>query len=171
MDDDDDRVDRVIEQWRRERPDLDPSAKAVTGRVVRAGDLVRRRLAETLAPLGVRDGDYGLLSALRRAGDPFELSPTELRRHLMITSGGLTLQMERLERADLVARRPNPDDGRGTLVRLTPHGREVVDEAMALHADLEHELVGGLSAEEAELLAALLHKLLRSLDHAGPGGR
>jgi DNA-binding MarR family transcriptional regulator len=159
-----DRVDHVIEQWRRERPDLDPSAKAVTGRVVRAGDLIRRRMSEALAPLGVRDGDYGLLSALRRAGDPFELSPTELRRHLLITSGGLTLQIERMERSDLVARRPNPDDGRGTLVRLTPHGRDVVDQAMARHADLEHELMAGLSAEEADTLAGLLRKLLRDLD-------
>lgn len=159
-----DRVDQIIEQWRRERPDLDPSAKAVTGRVVRAGDLIRGRMGEVLAPLGVRDGDYGLLSALRRAGDPFELSPTDLRRHLVITSGGLTLQIERLERADLVVRRPNPDDGRGTLVRLTQHGRDVVDQAMERHASLEHELIAGLTAREAATLADLLRKLLRALD-------
>jgi DNA-binding MarR family transcriptional regulator len=164
MSDPTDRIDQVIEEWRAERPDLDPSAKAVTGRVVRAGDLVRAQVAATLEPLGVRDGDYGLLSALRRAGDPFELAPTEIRRHLVITSGGLTLQIERLERDGLVRRRPNPDDGRSVLVGLTPQGRELVDEAMARHAELEHRLVAGLTDEESATLVSLLRKLLTTLE-------
>jgi DNA-binding MarR family transcriptional regulator len=159
-----DRVDRIIEQWRRERPDLDPAAKGITGRVVRLGDIVQARLGAVLEPLGLRDGDYGLLSALRRAGDPFELSPTQLRRHLVITSGGLTLQLERLERAGHVRRRPNPDDGRGILVRLTPEGRDLVDQAMTRHAELEHELVAGLTDQEQATLVTLLRQLLGDLD-------
>jgi DNA-binding MarR family transcriptional regulator len=159
-----DRVDLVIEQWRRELPHLDPTAKAVTGRLVRAGDLIRGRIADTVAPLGLRAGDFGLLSALRRAGDPFELSPTALRQSLVITSGGLTLQVERLERDGLVQRRPNPDDGRGTLVGLTPTGRDVVEQAVAMHADLEHALISGLTTRETETLANLLRKLLLQLE-------
>ena len=157
-------MDRIIEQWRRERPDLDPTAKGVTGRVVRIGDLIQARMGAALAPLGIRDGDYGLLSALRRSGEPYELSPTELRRHLVITSGGLTLQLERLERAGLVQRRPNPDDGRGVLVRLTPEGRMLADDAMGRHAALEQELIAGLTSEEQDTLAGLLRTLLRDLD-------
>ena len=166
MDEERDRVDRIIEQWRRERPDLDPTAKGVTGRVVRIGDLIQARMGDALAPLGIRDGDYGLLSALRRSGDPFEQSPTELRQHLVITSGGLTLQLERLERAGLVQRRPNPADGRSVLVRLTPEGRALADEAMERHAALEHEMVAGLTSEERDVLVGLLRKLLGSLDAA-----
>jgi DNA-binding MarR family transcriptional regulator len=164
VEDEPDRVDQVIEQWRRELPHLDPTAKAVTGRLVRGGDLVRARIAAMVAPLGLRSGDFGLLSALRRAGSPYELSPTDLRQGLVITSGGLTLQVERLERDGLVRRRPNPADGRGTLVGLTPAGKDLVEQAVVLHSELEHELVSGLTPREMATLARLLRKLLLDLE-------
>ena len=161
---DTDVVDRIIDQWREQRPDLDPSAKAVTGRIVRASDLILRRCREPIAPLGVKDGEYSALVALRRSGAPYELSPAALTQQLMVTSGGLSLMVDRLERDGLVRRRPNPDDRRGVLVALTKRGVAVVDEAMTVHATVEHELVAGLTAREQQQLAGLLKKLLASIE-------
>jgi DNA-binding MarR family transcriptional regulator len=101
---------------------------------------------------------------MRRAGTPYRLTPTELARRRMMTSGGMTPVIDRLERRRLVARGPNPDDRRGSLVELTEARREVVDEAMALHAGAEQRLVAGLDDAEREQLAALLRKLLLSVE-------
>ena len=107
-----DAVDVIVEQWRRERPDLDPGAKQVTGRIIRLASLFQQSYGDVFEPLGLNDGDYGLLAALRRAGAPFELTPTELARHMMMTSGGMTAAIDRLERKGL--RRPGPQPGRPT---------------------------------------------------------
>jgi DNA-binding MarR family transcriptional regulator len=159
-------VDRVIDQWRTERPDLDPSGKAVTARVVRAAGLTRRRIDDAIQDLGVREGEFGTLSALRRVGAPYELSPSQLTQHLVLSSGGLSLMLDRFERAGLVRRRPNPDDRRGVLVALTDAGLEVIDEAMARLADVEQDLVAGLTHRERDQLARLLSKYLRANDDA-----
>lgn len=163
-----DAVDRIIGQWLRERPDLDPTAKAVTGRIVRLASLIQRRFAEVFSDLGLGEGDYGLLAALRRSGEPFQLTPTQLARAQMMTSGGMTAVIDRLERQSLVRRVPNPDDRRGSLVRLSAKGRRTIDEAMALHATVEHELVSGLTKREREQLGGLLRALLVSLDDDRP---
>lgn len=155
-----DAVDAIVDQWRRERPDLDPSAKQITGRVIRLSSVFRAAYAEAFAPLGLNDGDYGVLATLRRAGAPNRLTPSDLARHQMMTSGGMTAAIDRLERKGLVTRLPNPDDRRGSLVQLTDDGRDVVDRAMELQADAESRLVGGLSAAERRTLEQLLRKLL-----------
>ena len=159
---DEDAVDRIIGQWRQERPDLDPSGKAVTGRVVRAADLISRRNEAAFAPLGIKGGEYSALSALRRSGLPYELSPSQMSDHLMVTSGGLSLMVDRLERAGLVRRRPHLEDRRSVLVSLTDDGLRTIDEAMTAHAAVEQEVVSGLSAREVSQLAVLLAKLLRT---------
>lgn len=159
-----DAVDAIVEQWRSERPDLDPSAKEVAGRIVRLGSLFGQAYAAAFATLGLGDGDYGVLAALRRAGAPHELTPTELARQRMMTSGGMTAALDRLERRGLVARAPNPADRRGTLIGLTAAGRDIVDRAMTLHSETEQRLVGGLDAREREQLAGLLRKLLLATD-------
>lgn len=161
---DKDAVDRIIEQWRAERPDLDPSAKAVTGRIVRAADLIARRNQAAFAPLGIKSGEYGALAALRRSGAPYEQAPSQMAQHLMVTSGGLSLMLDRLERAGLVRRRPHPDDRRSVLVALTPIGLRTIDEAMTAHASVEHELVEGLSRVEVVQLSRLLAAFLRGND-------
>jgi DNA-binding MarR family transcriptional regulator len=157
-------VDAIVEQWRRERPDLDPTAKEVTGRIVRLAGIFQAAYAEAFAPLGLNDGDYGVLVAIRRAGAPFVLTPTELARRRMMTSGGMTAALDRLERKGLVRRGPNPADRRGSLVALTDEGRAAVDAAMERHVDAEHRLVAGLSDAERERLRGLLHKLLVAVD-------
>jgi len=101
---------------------------------------------------------------LRRAGAPFELTPTELARHMMMTSGGMTAAIDRLERKGFAVRVPNPADRRGSLVRLTDAGRDVIDEAMTQHVQTEHRLVATLDEQEQAQLRNLLHKLLRAVD-------
>jgi DNA-binding MarR family transcriptional regulator len=157
-------VDAIIAQWRVERPDLDPQAKHITGRIVRLGALFQQAYSERFASLGLNESDFGVLAPLRRAGAPFELTPTELARHRMITSGGMTAALDRLERRGYVARVPNPADRRGNLVRLTDAGREIIDEAMRLHADAERTLVSGLDDHQANELQRLLRALLASLE-------
>ena len=162
-----DAVDRIVEQWRTERPDLDPSAKGITGRIVRLAGTFQRAYAEAFAPLGISEGDYGILVALRRAGDPYQLTPTDLARARMMTSGGMTAGLDRLERRGLLERRPNPDDRRGSIVALTPEGLTKIDEAMAVHARIEHQLVASLPADQRAELAALLRALLLGTEGVG----
>src|SRR4029453_1834402 len=85
-----DAVDAIIEQWHQERPDLDPSAKHVTGRIIRLSGLFQQAYDNGFKPPGVRDKDYAILAPLRRAGPPFSLTPTQLARQRMMTSGGMT---------------------------------------------------------------------------------
>ena len=162
-----DAVDRIIEQWRTERPDLDVSAKAVTGRILRLASVIERRFDGAFGAEGLRDGDYGVLVALRRSGAPFELTPTDLARSQMMTSGGMTAVIDRLERRGLVARAPNPSDRRGSLVRLTADGRAVVERTMARHVEVEREIVSGLSKRERDDLVRGLRSLLLAIDESG----
>jgi DNA-binding MarR family transcriptional regulator len=159
-----DAVDAIIEQWHRERPDLDPEAKGITGRVVRLAGLFQQAYTEAFAPLGINDGEYGVLAALRRQGDPCELTPTELARQRMMTSGGMTAAIDRVERKGLAVRLPNPADRRGSLVRLTDEGRRVIDTAMARHVEVERELVAALAPKDRERLPAMLRTLLLALE-------
>jgi DNA-binding MarR family transcriptional regulator len=159
-----DAVDTMVGQWRRERPDLDPSGKEITGRILRLASLFGAAYSAVFGELGLKDGDYGVLAALRRSGAHAELTPTDLARQRMMTSGGMTAVIDRLERQGLVARSPNPQDRRGTLIRLTDTGRELVDRAMEVHTQAEHALVAGLDEGEREQLGVLLRKLLLSVE-------
>lgn len=159
-----DAVDAIVGQWERERPDLDPAAKQITGRVVRLAGLFQASFGEAFAPLGLSESDYGVLAPLRRAGEPFELSPTDLARSKMMTSGGMTAALDRLERKGLIARVANPADRRSNLVRLTDAGRERIDEAMTRHAAAESALVAALDDEERARLVTLLRRLLAGVD-------
>jgi DNA-binding MarR family transcriptional regulator len=166
-----DSVDVVISQWRRERPDLDPSSKEVTGRIMRLASRFGAAYSRVFAELGLPEGAYGTLVALRRAGPPYELTPSELARSRMMTSGGMTAALDRLERAGLLSRSPNPSDRRGTLIKLTDRGRTLVDRAMEAHAQAEHELLAALGERERRRLGELLRTLLISVEGeaAGPG--
>ena len=159
-----DAVDQIVAQWHVERPDLDPSAKQVTGRIIRLSARFQEVFDAAFQDLGISESDYGVLAPLRRAGAPYELTPTELANQRMITSGGMTAAIDRLARKGMLVRVPNPADRRGSLVRLTAHGRNIVDQAMARHAAAEHELIGGLPASDRERLVELLRMLLRAVD-------
>ena len=167
-----DRLDRILAQWRRERPDLDVGAIGVFGRLFRFVHLADAVLAESFGPFGLQPGWFDILAALRRAGSPFELNPSDLARATMLTSGGTTKRLDRLAEAGLVERRPDPDDRRGTLVRLTRRGRSVVDRAVEAHVKNEERLLQSLTRAEVRALDGLLRKLLAGLEPkpGNPGG-
>jgi DNA-binding MarR family transcriptional regulator len=158
-----DRIDAIVSQWKRERPDLDTQAMAVVGRVQRAAAALRPKLDETHGLSGLQGETFDVLASLRRSGPPYQLSPTELYREMMLTSGAMTNRIDRLEEAGLVGRRPDPDDRRGTLVRLTAKGKALIDTATSKHVANEERLLAALSARERQQLNELLRKLLISL--------
>ncbi|HEY1978019.1 MAG TPA: MarR family transcriptional regulator [Candidatus Baltobacteraceae bacterium] len=158
-----DRIDAIVAQWKGERPDLDTHAMAVVGRLQRAAAALRPKLDETHGASGLQGETFDVLASLRRSGAPYQLSPTELYREMMLTSGAMTNRIDRLEEAGLVARRPDPDDRRGTLVRLTAKGKTLIDTATSKHVANEERLLSALNARERQQLNELLRKLLMSL--------
>src|SRR6478736_8490135 len=136
-----DHVARIQEEWHRERPDLDVSPQGVLGRLHRVAARLTDELTAVYAEHGLGEGDFDVLATLRRAGPPYERTPGELAEHTMITTGGMTKRLDRLERAGLVARRAAEGDGRGRVVALTPAGRAAIDAAFADHMANEARLV------------------------------
>jgi DNA-binding MarR family transcriptional regulator len=158
-----DRIDRILTQWKRERPDLDTRAMGLIGRVQRAAAALRPKLDRIHDRSGLQGDTFDVLAALRRSGPPYQLSPTQLYREMMLTSGAMTNRIDRLETAGLVVRRPDPNDRRGTLVRLTAKGKTLVDAATSMHVANEERLVSALGAREQQTLNELLRRLLVSL--------
>jgi DNA-binding MarR family transcriptional regulator len=163
-----DHVARVIEMWERERPDLDFSPVAVVSRIGRAARYLDDGIESVLAAHGLSRASWDVLAALRRVGEPYRLSPTELYRSLMRTSGTITHRLRRLETKRLVRRSGDPEDGRAALVELTPTGKRLVDRVAAEHLANERELLAGLDASERNELADLLRKLLLAFEHETP---
>ncbi len=157
-----DEIDRIVTQWNRTRPDLDVSPTHVLQRITRLGMLQGASFARVFARHGLSWGEYVVLAALRRAGPPYQMSPTALYGAIILSSGGMTKRLDRLEQAGLVERIPDPADRRGRLVALTDKGRELVDRAVIEHLDNEQRLLSALSADEREELSDLLRKLLVS---------
>ena len=162
-----DHVDRIVAQWRRERPELDVGPLALLGRLLRYARLADDALAEGVQPFGLQRGWFDLLAALRRAGAPYELNPTQLIEATLLSSGGMTKRLDRLAESGLVKRRPDPNDRRGTLVRLTPRGKATIDKALDAHVANEEELLGSLSATDRRTLDSLLRTLLAQVDRVG----
>ncbi|MBZ6232340.1 MarR family transcriptional regulator [Streptomyces olivaceus] len=165
-----DRIASVQAAWRRERPDLDVAPQAVIGRLHRLAALLTEELCVVYRRHGLGEGDFDVLAALRRAGDPFERAPGELAAHTMVTTGAMTKRIDRLERAGLVTRRRATGDGRGRVVALTAAGRELIDQAFTEHMRNEHRLMSALSRDEASALEALLTAWLARVEHGGGPG-
>ena len=165
---DGDHVDHLIEQWRRVRPDLDVSPMEVIARISRLCRILEREVDAIYAEFGLNHAQFGVLAALRRAGAPYRLSPTELYSSLLITSGAVTNRLERLTAAGLVRRVPDPSDRRSLLVALTPKGHRLIERVLALHYDRERELLAPLSQKEHEALAGSLRRLLLALEDGRP---
>lgn len=159
-----DRVDAIIEQWARERPDLAAEPMEVIGRLSRVAGLLSPRLQEAHKPFGLTREAFDVLATLRRAGAPYRLTPTELYRWLMLSSGAMTNRIDRLEHEGLVERVDDPRDRRGCLVGLTASGRDLIDRAMDAHVTNELTLLAPLNAEERKSLGTILRKLLLSLE-------
>jgi len=159
-----DRAAKAIEQWKRERPDLDVSPMGVLGRLNEASSLIARdRLAPLFAQFGLQAGEFDVLATLRRSGSPYALTPTALYEATMVTSGAMTNRLDRLEKAGLILRGPHPNDRRGIVVQLTEKGLALIDETVTAHVANEHEILAGLTAAERETLSHLLEKLIGSV--------
>jgi DNA-binding MarR family transcriptional regulator len=154
-----DGVDLILEQWRRERPDLDPSPIGVIGRISRLARELEQRLEVVYREHGLEPGWHDVLATLRRSGPPYRLRPSEFTGALMLTSSGTTKRLDRLEQAGLIKRDPDPDDRRGTLISLTPKGRALIDTVTKAHLANERRLLSALSESEQRRLADLLRKL------------
>ena len=159
-----DGVDRIVEQWAVERPELDTTAMAVFGRVFRISKLVGDEMERAYAAHGIGRPDFDVLATLRRSGPPFELSPGALASSMMLSSGGTTARLDRLEQAGLVTRRPDPDDRRALLVRLTARGRRLVDAAVQGGLARQQELLAHLPPARQQQLSALLREVLAPLE-------
>jgi DNA-binding MarR family transcriptional regulator len=158
-----DGVDAIIEQWRRERPELDHSPVGVVGRVSRLARELEARLETVYREHGLEPGWHDVLATLRRTGPPYQLRPSDFTGSLMLTSSGTTKRLDRLERAGLIERAPDPDDRRGVIITLTAAGHELIDRVTEAHLANEARLLAGLSAAERERLAGLLRKLALTL--------
>lgn len=159
-----DHLDRIMAQWRCERPDLDVAALGTLGRLFRAAQLADSALAEGLKQYRLPPGWFDLLAALRRAGRPYQLNPTQLAQAMMLSSGGMTKCLDRMASAGLIERRADPNDRRGTLVALTRKGKAIIDRAIADHVANEEHLLRPLRANDRRALDQLLHRFLVSLE-------
>lgn len=155
-----DEVDRIVEAWQRERADLDVAPLHILSRVSRLARHLDLARGSAFAEHGLEGWEFDVLSALRRAGEPYELSPGQLVQQTLVTSGTMTNRVDRLERRGLVRRSPDPNDRRGVIVALTAAGRTVVDSAMADLLERERLLLRELPASEQDDLADFLRRLL-----------
>ena len=162
-----DHVDHVIDQWNRERPDLDVSAMAIIGRIGRLEKTIQPRLDAVFAQHDLESWEFDVLATLLRNGAPHQLTPGELIASMMITSGTMTNRIDRLEQRGFVTRTVSQIDARKRLVKLTTLGREKADAALIDHVANESKLVSALSAKQRTELTKLL-RLLSPRDRSDP---
>ncbi|WP_434583203.1 MarR family winged helix-turn-helix transcriptional regulator [Klebsiella sp. R390] len=159
-----DAVDRILEQWKRERPDLDCSPMGPIGRLKRCAMLLEPQIEAAFIRHDLVRWEFDMLATLRRAGAPFILSPTQLFSTLMITSGTMTHRLKALEKRGFISRLPDPNDARSMLVALTPEGRERIDSAVETHVENERQLLAGLTTAQRQQLDQSLALLMRLLE-------
>lgn len=159
-----DRIDKITKQWQRERPDLDISPMGLIGRLGNITLHLSREMEKVFSQFGLNTSSFDVLATLRRAGDPYTLSPGEMLSTLMVTSGTMTNRIDQLEKAGWVIRKVNPKDGRGFLVSLTPEGLELINQVIEAHVENQKRLVSGLSQQEQQALNQLLKVFLNTLE-------
>ena len=159
-----DRAEIAAKQWARERPDLPTWPVETVGRLLdAAARVIRDHMNPLLAEAGLQVGEFDVLTPLRRSGEPYMLSPTQLYDSAMISSGGMTNRLDRLESAGLVERRPDPNDRRGRQIALTAAGKRAIDDLIGPMVALEAQLISVLTPTEQKTLNTLLKKLLTGL--------
>jgi DNA-binding MarR family transcriptional regulator len=157
-----DEVDEIVAAWRRERPDLDVTPLEVLSRVSRLAAVLDERRADAFVEHGLQAHEFDVLAALRRAGEPFELTAGELCALTHVTSGTMTSRLDRLTTRKFVSRHPDPTDGRLVRVRLTATGRRRIDSTFAALLDTEHDLLRHLAQTKRDALVDALRDLLRA---------
>jgi DNA-binding MarR family transcriptional regulator len=165
-----DETDGLLDAWRRERPDLDVAPLAVLSRVTRLARYLDRERRAAFAEQGLEAYEFDVLTALRRAGPPYELTPGQLVRETLVGSGTMTNRLDRLEARGLIDRRPDPEDGRARRIRLTDQGRDRADTAVADLLDRERQLLAGLSEPDRDRLARLLRTVVVNFESRAVDG-
>ena len=159
-----DEVDRIIAAWSAARPDLDLAPLTIFSRLSRIGKHLDRARSHAFERSGLAAWEFDVLAVLRRGGAPFRQSPKVLVRQTMVSSGTMTNRIDRMVDRGLVRRLTDPNDGRGVLVEMTPHGQTLVDAAMTRLSDAEERLLGSMPRSERDRLAVLLRRLALSVD-------
>jgi DNA-binding MarR family transcriptional regulator len=159
-----DGVDLILEQWRRERPDVDVSGMAIIGRLGRVERALRTRLDEVFAEHGLESWEFDVLATLRRHGSPFQLTAGQLVESMMVTSGAVTHRLDVLERRGLISRQRRDGDRRVVVVSLTEAGLTLIDAALPDHAANEQRLIEVLSPRDRYVLTAILRRYHLSLE-------
>ena len=159
-----DEVDRIVDAWARERPDLDVAPLQVLSRISRLARHLDLARGAAFARRGLELWEFDVLSALRRSGTPYQLSPGQLVNQTLVTSGTMTNRVDRLSARGFVERSPDPNDRRGVIVALTEAGREAVDGAMADLLARERDLLAQIPERDRQTLSALLRTLLEPFD-------
>lgn len=158
-----DAVDAITDQWYAVRPELDTAPMAVFGRIYRIARAMGDAMERTYARFGVSRGEFDVVATLRRSGAPYTLSPRQLSATLMLTTGGMTGRLDKLEKAGLLRRSPDPHDRRGLQVTITDRGLALIDEAVGAGLEVQRAALRGLSEEETAVLTGLLRKLLAGI--------
>jgi DNA-binding MarR family transcriptional regulator len=156
-------VNQIIEQWQRERPDLDPAPMRLFGALAQAHVLTTPYINRVIAKHGLVRGTFDVLSALRRAGLPFSLTPKQLAESLMLSGAGMTSRLDRLEQLHLVARLPEPNDRRSLKIQLTQKGVKLIDEVIPQIVAAQWQLVSSLGDRDTATLLDLLRRLTETL--------
>lgn len=151
-----DRIDEILAQWNRERPDLDVGPMGLFGRLKRLADRLTIEMAATFDAHNLTAAGFDVLATLRRSGAPYALSPSDLIAWTMVTSGTMTNRLDRLEAEGLIERRANPNDGRGSVVALTAKGVLIIDTVVAEHVAMQHKLINALPEKMREQMENIL---------------
>lgn len=161
-----DRLAEILDEWRRVRPELDVTAMRIVPRILRLAYFWDERLQELNASYGLQRGWLDVLSALRRSGPPHRSPATRLARSVLLSSGGMTARLDRMEEAALIRRLPDPHDRRGVLVELTPAGKKVIDNVIDRQPDIIEPMMSALTRTEQRQLTDLLRRQLLAFERS-----
>ena len=159
-----DRIDKITLQWEKERPDLDVNPMGLIGRLGNVAHHLAHEMEKVFTEFGLNRSSFDVLATLRRSGNPYTLSPSEMLATLMVTSGTMTNRIDQLEKMGYVTRQVNPEDGRGFLVSLTPQGLELIERVIVKHTQNQARLVECLSADQQQTLNHVLRLFLASFE-------
>ncbi len=159
-----DLIDSLISEWKEERPELDTSAMEVVGRILKLSKILEKRVSKVLLPYHIHYTDLDVLATIRRSGKPYELTPSQLMKSVLITSGAMTALLNRLTKLKLIYRSPDSKDGRIKLAGLTPKGIELIDKSIEIRFIEASDSIKILNKTDSTELSILLKKLLKSLD-------
>ncbi|MGR5276012.1 MarR family winged helix-turn-helix transcriptional regulator [Vibrio rotiferianus] len=155
-----DAIDRVVSQWAKEKPDLDTEPMAIMGRLMRIAKHMENHVAEVHKRYDLKMGEFDVLATLRRSGEPYRLTPSELISSMMLTSGAMTNRLDKLEKKGLIDREHSKEDRRSVTVQLTSKGFELIDVLIEQHLQAQHELMGSLTSDERGQVNQALKLLL-----------